>query len=178
LPKLRKLAMHERGRQIALHAATNLEGGPMPGNHCNYCPKLLSSCPLKDANPYAMDPKERLQFVIWAQKAAAEGVKVLKDQANLAPIEVQDANGVTYRAAHELKQSTKYPLEAVYPVLTQWGVEHPADDVRQKLFVGATELKSLAKAKKRSSLAESLTSVAATVSGTEFRIGKVEEAEG
>lgn len=178
LPGLRKMALATRSRQTALHSIVIDETTPaIPGSHCVYCPLLTSTCPIKGSNPYAeQTPQQRLAFSVWARQALRTNDAVLRDFAKAEPIGYQDANGVAYRAAYELTEKARYPLTETAPVIDYWKRSY-GEDLAPKLFVGSTELKSLARAKMRSALWNMLEAAKITKQDTTFAVGKVGEEE-
>lgn len=182
VPGLIAMARRERHRQLALHdeAKRELLDKPMPGAHCAYCPKLQNGCPIAEINPYiTQSAEDRLRFAVWAQQALKVNAVVLRDLvAAGGPVEVADANGSRYIAEHRLVEQAKFPLIATVDSLAEWRT-NTGEDLIPKLFVGATELKPLLKAKKRCALRERLEEVKVVKAGSRWTIGKVgDDADG
>jgi hypothetical protein len=191
VPRLKKKAKAERERQRALHGSIEAPTLAMPGSHCCWCPKLLPSlelqngrtvaaenvCPIAAINPYTQQsPEDRVRFAVWLSAARKENDRVLKDHVNAqGPIDVADGNGQQYRASFALKERTKFPLKAALPVLNTWAANGEA--LHERLYIGATELKPLLKAKKRAALAEELAGVAVKIPQTRFGVSGVEDEE-
>jgi hypothetical protein len=178
LPKLQELAKRERARQLELHG---LAAPPpaTPGSHCVYCPLLRSrSCPIGEQNPRAqMTPEDRLRFQLYLDQASRENTALLKEYINVnGPVEAPDGNGQLYAAGFKLAVSQEYPADVTLEVLKRWQADS-GEELLSKLRIGSTELKPLAKAKKRAALAEQLEQVKTVVQSTRFTVGKVSEEE-
>lgn len=173
LPWLKRMAMVARSRQRKL---TLLEKEPKATPHrgCIYCPLLANGCPIERVNPYAkLSPKERLRYQIYLDAARDTNLAILKQWAERMPVSVRDANRATYTGSFVPKTRTSYGLDSTLPVVDAWDKDHPDDKLRPQLSIGASELNSLARAKKkRSKLAEVLTGVAMVTPYSEFQISR------
>jgi hypothetical protein len=171
--------------------------GAMPGNHCIYCPKLTASlgamliaksagttagidpskiCPIAEINPFvAHSVEDRVRYGVWISQAARENARVLREHVKInGPVEIEDANGQKYSARYDATASVRYPAGETIDMLKIWK-EASGEDLLAKVYVGATELAPLLKAKKRSALVEKLEPITVVIPGTEWAIGKVEE---
>ena len=78
---------------------------------------------------------------------------------------------MTYTGSFIPKSRTNYSLDSTLPIVDAWDRDHPDDQLRTHLSIGASELNSLAKAKKkRPKLAEALSGVATLTPYSEFQI--------
>ena len=123
-------------------------------------------------NPYArLSAKQRLRLQIYLDAARDTNLTFLKEWAEKTPIAVRDENGVNYTGSFVPKSRTTYALDSTLPINNAWDEDHPDDTLRPLLSVGASELNSLAKAKKkRRKLADTLSSVATVTTYSEFQI--------
>jgi hypothetical protein len=171
LPRLKRMARMVRQRQRKLLQLTK-EPKATPHKGCIYCPMLLDGCPMERANLYAKQSAEqRLRLQIYLGAAWDTNLALLKEWAERAPVSVRDENGVTYTGSFIPKSRTSYALASTLPIIDAWDRDHPDDELRTHLAIGASELNSLAKAKKkRPKLAETLTSVATLTPYSEFQI--------
>lgn len=188
LPALKKAAENARRRQQELHVM--IEQGiagstlpAMPGAHCVGCPLLHKTCPIKD-NPFSESPEANLREVIWAKHFIAKRMEVLKAQLNRSgditglggKIKYLDGNGNEYKAEFVPVQKSSYPLKDTLPVIEAWK-ETSGEDLSDKVKVGATELNSLSRAKKRALLAEMLIDARQIATETKMVISGVDEDE-
>jgi hypothetical protein len=171
LPRLKRMARMVRQRQRRLLQLAK-EPKATPHKGCIYCPLLLDGCPMDQANPYAkLSAKQRLRLQIYLDVARDTNLALLKEWAERKPVSVRDENGVTYTGSFTPKSRTSYALASTLPVVEAWDRDHPDDQLYTHLSIGASELNSLAKAKKkRPKLAETLSSVATLTPYTEFQI--------
>jgi len=169
--RLRRMATAARNRQRKL---TQLEKEPKATPHkgCMYCPLLLNGCPVEKVNPYTkQSPEERLRYQIYLDAARDTNLTLLKQWAEQKPISLRDENRVTYTGSFVPRTRTSYALDSALPVVDAWDRDHPDDQLRPHLSIGASELNSLAKAKKkRPELAAALSSVVAVSPYSEFQI--------
>jgi hypothetical protein len=173
LPRLKRMAGMVRQRQRKLLQLIE-EPKAIPHKGCIYCPLLLEGCPIDRANPYAkLSAKQRLRLQIYLDAARDTNLTILKEWAEESPVSVRDDNGVTYSGSFVAKSRTSYALDRTLPIIDGWDEDHPEDKLRPHLSVGASEMHSLAKArKKRPKLAETLSSVATVTPYSEFQISR------
>jgi hypothetical protein len=171
LPRLKRMARMVRRRQRKLLQLMK-EPKATPHKGCIYCPLLLDGCPMDRANPYAkLSAAQRLRLQIYLDAARDTNLALLKEWAEGTPVSVQDENGVTYTGSFIPKSRTNYSLDSTLPIVDAWDRDHPDDQLRTHLSIGASGLNSLAKAKKkRPKLAETLSSVATLTPYSEFQI--------
>ena len=170
LPRLKRMARTARQRQRKLLELTQ-EPKATPHKGCIYCPLLLDGCPMDRVNPYArLSAKQRLRLQIYLDAARDTNLNFLKEWAERRLL-VRDENGVNYSGSFVPKSRTSYALDSTLPIINAWDEDHPDDKLRPLLSVGASELNSLAKAKKkRPELAATLSSVATVTPYSEFQI--------
>jgi hypothetical protein len=127
---------------------------------------------MDQANPYAkLSAEQRLRMQIYLDAARDTNLALLKKWAERMPVSVRDENGVVYSGSFIPKSRTGYALASTLPIVDAWNRDHPDDQLRTHLSIGASELNSLAKAKKkRPKLAETLSSVATLTPYSEFQI--------
>jgi hypothetical protein len=171
LPRLKRMARTARQRQRKLLELTQ-EPKAIPHKGCIHCPLLLDGCPMDRVNPYArLSAKQRLRLQIYLDAARDTNLTFLKEWAEKTPIAVRDENGVNYSGSFVPKSRTSYALDSTLPIINAWDEDHPDDKLRPLLSVGASELNSLAKPKKkRPKLAATLSSVATVTPYSEFQI--------
>lgn len=178
IPHLQGLVHRERDRQVAMHKDA-LEGtvlNAMPGQHCGYCPKLFTGCPIREMNPYTnQSAEDRLRFHVWAAQVTKKNREILVHLLNVqGPLEVTDGNDERYRAEFKVKHRTRYALDKTLEVLDTWKTAS-GEDLSDRLTVGATDLNKYAKAKKREPLAAQLAEIKEVTDYTEFHISGVDE---
>lgn len=178
LPALAGMAQIARNRQLGLHRVNGLTDDlleAMPGQHCGYCNKLMNGCPIDKINPYGNpSPEERVRWSIKNTAAKRQNDAILKDLVRArGPIRVEDANGEQYEAAFHETLSDVIPLEENYETLWNWDQAHPSDRLIPRCRIGATELKPYLKAKKRTSLKESI--IVDRTPKTTFKITGIED---
>jgi hypothetical protein len=163
-----------RERQKDFHEASRLgmNMAALAGTHCCYCPAITDfSCPIAKLNPMMnLSPAERLNYRLWHDTANRENNKAMQQYVDGTGLSIQakDANGKSYTFGPVSKEKTTFPLFAedggggftlpIVDALLDWNMQNP-DDLQSKkatskpwflnLRIGATQLKSYLKAKKR-----------------------------
>ncbi|HEV7674344.1 MAG TPA: PD-(D/E)XK nuclease family protein [Candidatus Angelobacter sp.] len=163
----------DRDRQLALHALTERgEVAPaIPGEACIYCPLLMTTCPNREINDYAVStPEDLLKEEVFLKARIKRVSGLLKTHVSVeGPVSYSDANGHTYSREFELKERTTFPLIPVLETLIAW-TKRTGEDITAKLKIGATELKPLLKAKKRAELATEVEGVKIVEQYTQFSL--------
>lgn len=116
LPKLVDAVRYARARQLSIHddyeAGRDLDA--VPGNHCQYCPKLTDrSCPIAEFNSaMQLTVQERLKFAIWYSQFAKANKAALKAyvQETGRAVRITDHNGQAYVYGPVDKVSKQYPI--------------------------------------------------------------------
>lgn len=116
LPALIDIVRSARARQQMLHDDFDAER-PMPaipGNYCQYCPKLSNrTCSIAEFNPaMQLSYEDRLKFMLWYKAFATSNTKVLKERVDATgrSIILKDYNGKIYKFGAEEKKSKVYPI--------------------------------------------------------------------
>jgi hypothetical protein len=171
---LKRRAMDERARQLAMHAAAGAgKLHAMPGDHCAWCPRT-QQCPVREINPYTSQaPEELLRFAKWAAAALYQAKGVLKAHVDAnGPIVMEDANENETVADFRLTEKRRYPVADCLPVIAGWEKDS-REGLVQKLTIGGLSAKL--KAKKRALLRDQLEPYSIVVPETRFKISGVEE---
>ena len=204
VPQMMEDVRRVRGRQRDIHekVANQQPLRTHGGAHCVYCPCVLDPvhipCPIMRLNPMTnLSPADRLNWrlVHDAMSRANNQAMQMHVDGTGAEIHSQDANGKHYTFGPIEKQKITYPLFAedgaggftqpITDALLDWMYANPADLQPKKgskpwflnLRIGATQLKSYLKAKKREIIDNRIKDLASVENKIEYRISRDAEVD-
>lgn len=202
VPRLKEDVTRVRNQQVEIHRKA--EAGEKlachAGSHCVYCPAMQNHrlCPISELNPMMnMSPADRLNFRLWIDAANRANNKAMQDMVDGTgeTIRAQDANGKHYTFGPVERQKVTYPLFQQDPdgkfsmpivdALINWADSNPGDLQGKRgskpwfcnLRIGATQLKSYLKAKKREIIDNRIKDLASIESKIELRVERDAEVD-
>lgn len=201
VPQMMEDVRRVRARQGEYHIASeNSEYLPaLAGTHCQYCPAITDfSCPIAKLNPMTnLSPEQRLNYRLWHDVANRVNNQAMAQYVDGSgqTIHGQDANGKHYIFGPEAKETITYPLFAsdgnggftlpIVDALLDWNMANPEDLQPKKggkpwflnVRIGATQLKSYLKAKKRELIDNSIKDLATAETKIELRVSRDAEVD-